>query len=69
MTSKTSMPFAAIRSSRDHGLAAFAAAILAAFALSAGAFLPRIEAPASGAASHASSPTYAAAEQAPAKRG
>jgi hypothetical protein len=70
MTSKTSLPFAAIRSSRDHGLAAFAVAVLAAFALSAGAFLPRLEAPArDGSSPHASAPTYAAADQAPAKRG
>ncbi|HEY6002062.1 MAG TPA: hypothetical protein VIV57_04245, partial [Anaeromyxobacter sp.] len=70
MTSKTSLPFAAVRTSKDHGLAAFAAALLAAFALSAGAFLPRIEASAAHEASaRASSPAYAAAEKAPAKRG
>lgn len=35
-------PFASVRSSRDLSLVAFAAALLAAFALHAGAFLPRL---------------------------
>jgi hypothetical protein len=70
MTSKTSLPFAAVRTSKDRGLAAFAAALLAAFALAAGAFLPRLEAAAGrDPAPHASAPAYAAAAQAPAKRG
>jgi len=34
--------FTSVRSSRDLSLAAFAAALLAAFALHAGAFLPRV---------------------------
>jgi hypothetical protein len=35
-------PFAAVRSSRDLSLVAFGTALLAAFALHAGAFLPRL---------------------------
>jgi hypothetical protein len=38
--------FGSVRSSRDWALAAFGGAVLAAFALHAGAFLPRLEAPA-----------------------
>jgi hypothetical protein len=37
--------FASVRSSRDFALAAFAAALLGAFALHAGAFLPRLSGP------------------------
>lgn len=37
--------FASVRSSRDVTLVAFAGALLAAFALQAGAFLPRLSAP------------------------
>ena len=70
MTPKTSLPFAAVRTSKDHGLAAFAAALLAAFAIAAGAFLPRLEPAASqDAAVRAPSPAYAVAAKAPAKRG
>lgn len=37
--------FASVRGSRDLSLAAFAVALLGAFALHAGAFVPRLEAP------------------------
>ncbi len=37
--------FASVRSSRDLSLVAFAVALLAAFALHAGAFVPRLSAP------------------------
>ncbi len=39
-------PFASVRGSRDLSLYAFAAALLTAFALHAGAFIPRLSAPA-----------------------
>jgi hypothetical protein len=38
--------FASVRSSKDRALAGFAGAVLVAFALHAGAFLPRVGAPA-----------------------
>ena len=38
--------FASVRDSRDLSLAAFAVALLAAFALHAGAFVPRLSSPA-----------------------
>ncbi len=73
MTSKTSTLFAAARTSSDLGLAAFAAALLAAVALSAGAFLPRLESPArtTPAIDSASqpAPAYVAGAAAGAKRG
>jgi hypothetical protein len=64
--------FAAARNSKNHGLTAFAAALLTAFALSAGAFVPRFEARTGDAsvASHAAQgATYASAAQPSAKRG
>ncbi|HET7827165.1 MAG TPA: hypothetical protein VFK90_17645 [Anaeromyxobacter sp.] len=64
---RTPTPFASARASNDRGLAAFAAALLIAFALSAGAFLPKLEAPAAGAAAPAGA--YASAPAADAKRG
>jgi hypothetical protein len=64
---KTQTPFASARTSNDRGLAAFAAALLVAFALAAGAFLPKLDAPAGDAA--APSNAYASAPAADAKRG
>jgi hypothetical protein len=70
MTPKTPQTFATARTSNDHGLAAFGAGLLLAFALFAGAFLPKLDAPAGqDAAAHGSTPSYASAAQAPAKRG
>ncbi len=42
MTNTTPSLFASVRSSRDISLVAFGAAILVAFALHAGAFLPKL---------------------------
>ena len=72
MTPKTTAApklFASVRTSRDLTLAAFAAVLLAAFALHAGAFLPDLPAPRaavqSAAAAPAASPSLASG-QAPA---
>jgi hypothetical protein len=53
--------FASVRSSGDGALAAFAAALLVAFALHAGAFLPKLAAP----QSTESAPAIEVAPQAP----
>ena len=42
LPTRSPAPFQSVRSSRDLSLAAFAAALLAGFALQAGAFLPRL---------------------------
>jgi len=68
-TSNTPGPalFASVRSSRDLGLAAFAGGLLVAFALHAGAFIPKLGVPArdgraaaSGAAPSAAAPSVVA---------
>jgi hypothetical protein len=67
-TTATPKLFASIRASRDLTLAAFAAVLLAAFALHAGAFLPALpapRAPAQTAAAPAAAPSLASG-QAPA---
>jgi hypothetical protein len=64
----TSTPFASARTSNDRGLAAFAAALLAAFALAAGAFLPKLDGLPSPDPSASGAASYAAAPAAPAKR-
>jgi hypothetical protein len=55
--------FASVRSSKDRALAGFAGAILVAFALQAGAFLPRLGAPEP--TEKASAPAVQAAPKAP----
>jgi hypothetical protein len=63
---RTPTAFASARNSNDHGLAAFAAALLVAFALSAGAFLPKLDTSADQADA---ARAYASAPAAPAQRG
>ncbi len=60
--------FSSVRSSKDFTLAAFAGALLAAFALQAGAFLPKLSSPtaAPAIAAESTAPNATVAARAPA---